>query len=379
MHWIKLILKGNIILPEYQRVFVWNEEKVKTLLTTLKNKQFVPPVTIGVFRDRNGNSNLILDGQQRLTSILLAYLGLFPDKTNFKRIEMELANDNDDEEEDRPQLDNVMQWRFSKLTEKGKNKEDILSAIPPEVYKKVNWEVNDDFFNTRFLGFSYLVPYGGSDAEQQKYYSTVFRNINIQGETLNPQESRASLYFFNKSMAKFFNPEFSDEIKIRNTSSDTKLDFVRSLSLLAQYHKEGRTNRIARGYKPQMEKYYEEYIYSVVGELESELFGNFSSVIPDNNYAPRIEHLKRMIDTLVIPKQFPSIIDADIYFFGLIYSIVYENKEIDISKATDLRQELNNKIAEIKKDTSHTRAPAALKYLKARMDASIDIYKQYEQ
>ncbi len=25
-HWINLILKNNIVLPEYQRYFVWNEK-----------------------------------------------------------------------------------------------------------------------------------------------------------------------------------------------------------------------------------------------------------------------------------------------------------------------------------------------------------------
>ena len=79
-HWINLVLKQNIILPEYQRYFVWNENKVKTLIETFKNKEFVPPVTIGAYKNNGNNINLILDGQQRITSILLAYLGLFPDK-----------------------------------------------------------------------------------------------------------------------------------------------------------------------------------------------------------------------------------------------------------------------------------------------------------
>ncbi len=46
-HWIELILNGNIELPEYQRYFVWSEEKVKTLIETFRKKQFVPPITIG--------------------------------------------------------------------------------------------------------------------------------------------------------------------------------------------------------------------------------------------------------------------------------------------------------------------------------------------
>ena len=71
-HWIDLILKRNIILPEYQRYFVWDEEDVKKLIEALKNKLFVPPVTIGAFKFGTVNQNLILDGLQRLTSIFFA-------------------------------------------------------------------------------------------------------------------------------------------------------------------------------------------------------------------------------------------------------------------------------------------------------------------
>jgi len=75
-HWIDLILTGNIILPKYQRFFVWDREKSKSLVNALLNDQFVPPVTIGSYIDDGIKQNLILDGQQRLTSILLAYLNL---------------------------------------------------------------------------------------------------------------------------------------------------------------------------------------------------------------------------------------------------------------------------------------------------------------
>lgn len=48
-HWLDLLLKGNIILPDYKRFFVWDETKVSKLIATLKKKEFVPPITIGAF------------------------------------------------------------------------------------------------------------------------------------------------------------------------------------------------------------------------------------------------------------------------------------------------------------------------------------------
>ncbi|MDP1814585.1 MAG: DUF262 domain-containing protein [Leadbetterella sp.] len=114
-HWIELILKENIILPEYQRYFVWGEKKVETLIDTFRKKQFVPPVTIGAFKNGDASQNLILDGQQRLTSVLLAYLGLYPDQATYKKAIEKFANENDDEEEESEQIDNILEWTFELL------------------------------------------------------------------------------------------------------------------------------------------------------------------------------------------------------------------------------------------------------------------------
>lgn len=35
-YWIDLIFKGNIVLPEYQRTFVWNKNEVVNLIQSLK-------------------------------------------------------------------------------------------------------------------------------------------------------------------------------------------------------------------------------------------------------------------------------------------------------------------------------------------------------
>jgi uncharacterized protein with ParB-like and HNH nuclease domain len=377
-HWIDLILKKNLILPDYQRLFVWNEKKVKTLISTFQKKQFVPPVTIGAFKNDNTNQNLILDGQQRLTSILLAYLGLFPDEATYKKALEKFADENGDIEEEGEQLDNIYDWTFKTLVDKGKNKEVILEKIEEGNYKKIDFGIDENFLKNTFLGFSYLVPYITTEQVQQKYYSSVFRNINIQGEPLLLQESRASLYFLEKSLVDFFNPNFSKSLVVKNVNSVTKADFVRFLSLLSQYRKDASTSKIARGYKPQMEKYYEEYIYSVVGENSSSIFPDFSTIFPNNEFKTRFDSLEQTINSLEIPKEYSSIIDMDVYLFGLINSIVFKNKSLKVSEKETIKEELTAKIAVFKGDTSHTKAPGALKYLKSRIEASVDIYKKYE-
>lgn len=375
-HWIDLILKQNIILPVYQRHFVWDEKKVKTLIDTFKSKQFVPPVTIGSFNLNGTNQNLILDGQQRLTSVLLAYLGLFPDETTYKEAIKRFADENDDEEEAEEQFDNVLKWTFKKLTSKGKNREEILGKITAGNYKSTNLTIPSNLFETTFLGFSYLVPVIRDQKEQQKYYSSVFRNINIQGVALLPQESRASLYFLDKDLEHFFVPDFTEEFVVKSVSNETKIDFVRCLSLLSQYHNDGSEGSIARSYKPKMENYYEEYVYSVVADSDVK-YGKFSAIFPKREFSTRFSNLRQSLISLEIKKEFPSIIDLDMYFFGLTYIIVFENKTIDFTKKVDVKNEIEGKIALFKSDPSHTKAPSNLGHLRERISSSIEIYKKY--
>jgi uncharacterized protein with ParB-like and HNH nuclease domain len=373
-HWIELILKRNIILPDYQRYFVWDEEDVKKLIQALKSRLFVPPVTIGAFKIGIANQNLILDGQQRLTSVLLAFLGLYPDKVEYKKAIEKFADENDDEEDE--QLDNVFEWKFTLLTEKGNDKQDILAKIREGNYKKINFNIDDKFLETTFLGFSYLVPYISNEKQQQKYYSSVFRNINIQGKPLLPQESRDSLYFLDNDLKQFFKPEFCNAFTVKNLGATTKIDFVRWLSLLSQYNKEKSVNNIARSYKPQMEKYYEEYIYSVIADVDSK-YGKFTQIFPNKKYEDRFSNLQQALSALNVPQQFSSIIDLDMHFFGLIYTIVFENKAIDIGQKDELKEDVEAKISEFKQDNSHTKAPSNLGHLRSRISSSIEIYEGY--
>ena len=376
-HWINLILKNNIVLPEYQRYFVWNEKKVETLIETIKNKQFVPPITIGAFKINGINENLILDGQQRITSILLAYLGLFPDKEKYKKSIEIFLNDNDDFEDELP-FDNILEWNMKQLTDKGKNKESILEKITiADHYKTINLNIDDSFLDTNFLGFSYLVPKSLDEKEQKRYYSSVFRNINIQGEPLLPQESRASLYFLDKDLKELFSPDFCKNIVIKIVNNKFTVDFVRYLSLLSQYDKNGDASKVARGFKPKMEKFYEEYIYSTISSEVSEIYTDFQNIFPNKEYKDDLNRLEKALTELNLFANYKSIIEVDTYLFGLIYQIIFKKSNIDFFKKDELKNELSKKIMEFKNDPNHQKNPNNLGYLRNRISESIEIYGRY--
>lgn len=372
-HWINLILKKNIILPDYQRYFVWDQNKAKELIKAFKEKEFIPPVTIGSFKNEKESINLILDGQQRLTSILLAYIGYFPNKILSQK-QFKLMDENDNIIEDEG-INNILEWNFNELLKKGSTKEQIKENLSEEKYIKFDFHIDEDFLDNNFLGFSYLVPLLANDKEQQKFYSKVFRSINIQGVSLLAIESRAALYYLDKDLEDYFVPKFIEKIYV----NDLKIDFVRYLALLSQYKKDKTADELGKRFAGKMEKYYEEYIYFTVGEEDSNIFIKYSEVFKDKKeYKKMYINLKESLKELELFKKYSSIIDIDITLFGLIYFIVFEKKEIDYSKKESIFKEINKEIEKIRReDTRHVKNPAAFKYLRYRVKRSIEIYARY--
>lgn len=378
-HWIELLLKKNLELPPYQRNFVWTEAQVKGFVNGIKEEIFIPPVTIGVCNIGGKNHNLILDGQQRLSSILLAFFKVYPKKEAFPRRVEELAMDDGTVEEDidEPSVEYI-NWSLRMFADNGPTEQGVRDSITTQQYSSVDYGVNNDFFENKYLPFSFIIPNIDDNAAQHEFYSSVFRNINILGTQLDPIESRQSLYFLKTELKDFFDPECCQNIKIELVGKILAYDFVRTISILSQYKKDGRVSRLAQSYKSRMERYYEEYIYAVVKDKEDGLFAQFSTIIPDNDFASRITKLKTVLRGLGYDHlHFPSIIDADIYMFGLVYNTVIEDQDIDLTHKDNLLHDLQNEIANLKRDESHKSSPSLLKHMRNRVEQSINIFNRY--
>ena len=376
-HWIDLILTGNIVLPPYQRYFVWDKEQSQSLVNALVENQFVPPVTIGSYVENEEKQNLILDGQQRLTSLLLHYLRVFPNRDAYKvsAKDVDLANENDDENEE--DID-FINWNFNKLLDlirqsKLRDRSEIHDAAIAEGYEELNTTVSLSSFNKSYLGFSFIVPGTEDDREQQKFYSKVFRSINIEGKKLLPIESREALYYLNKDLVGLFLPEFSKRI----TVNDGKMDFVRYLSMLSQYAKNNGPDKVARGFTKIMESYYENFIYAAVDGEETKEFKKLADIIPNLQFESRMEKLKTIIEGMDLLKPYDSIITLDLYMFGLVYITIFEDKNIESEKYEDMRKKIEEKSNLFKGERLHHKNPSALKHLKLRIQGSIDICEEF--
>ena len=155
---VKRLKRGDIFIPPFQRDYVWNQAEASRLVESLLLGLPVP----GVFLAKEGESNKlsVIDGQQRLKSLLFFYEGFFNPKEGdtrkkvfrLKNVQKQFENKTYEEleEEDRIKLDD--------------------SIIHATIIKQES--PNDD--NTSI------------------YH--VFERLNTGGRKLTPQEIRSAIY-----------------------------------------------------------------------------------------------------------------------------------------------------------------------------------------
>lgn len=119
------------------------------------------------------------------------------------------------------------------------------------------------------------------------------------------------------------------------------------------------------------------YIYSVVGNDNEDIFGRFSDIFPGSDFAEDIQCLKSTLENLNLPKEYPSIINMDMYFFGLIYHVLLCHRHIDISRKGQLKNRIERRINDLRDMDNHAQAPAQFQYMRQRLIQSIDIYESF--
>lgn len=405
-HWINMILKKKITLPEYQRSFVWSDKAVKRFIQSLKDKQFIPPVTIAHYKIENedNETNLILDGQQRLTSLLLAAIDSCPDKNKFEKSDDVTKSEDDSEEDDDSEKSKPIKWTFNQLLKFGNDIESIRDEVKKsdKYYSlKIEEKIDNEFLDNTFLGFSYIVPASEKKDEVQKSFSKTFREINYFGKSLSAQESRRSLYFMNDKYKDFLDGKIENEdvlcsLTITENMQSNKIDFVRYLSILSQYKAaEENAWSVLKYYSSyaSRENFYVDYVSFII-KIEQESHGDkfdgfeMDKTFPNECWKERFKVLKTIIAELKeklksskdkAKSDFDSWIDADYYLFGLIYYVLFEDKKITLTDS--LIDELKSKINVIRQDklSSYSKSPNRLGYLRERLNDSIQIYAKYTE
>lgn len=414
MHWVNMMLSGDISLPSYQRSFVWHEKDIKRMLKSIHDNQFIQPVTIALHLGEDGQTkqNLILDGQQRLTSVLLAYIGYMPDLSKFAKDDT-LATGDDSAVDDNPKPSSAIKWTFERIFDRNPQKNSVEQIRARLASDDKYLELSIDGFHfegdrepaiqaylkEKFIGFSYIVPATTDSKEIQNGYTRLFRNINYFGKRLSPLASRRSLYYTNADYKCFFEgmteqgESVLNDVRIKENMDFNTIDFVRYLSTLSQYYTVGNSTKILKYYSAysSRESYFADYV-SYILDLDQEDNLNkfngfdFNTVFRDGCWKTRYSNIKAAAERVKAEwvlevkdekSAFTSWIDVDYWLYGLIYHLLFQGKQLNDDIA-GLICNIKAKIEE-KKDPDHgyPKSPNTLGNLRERITDSINIYSSY--
>lgn len=296
--------------------------------------------------------------------------------------------DTDDSIPDDDLSDDPIEWQFSLLLHKdSKNtRESIHNEINSkwkEKYENLNVDISE-ILDDVFLGFSFIVPQEEKSL-QQKFYCSVFRNINRKGTALLPQESRRSLYFLDTEKKNFFDWNGLKQCKITNNNKTRPIDFIRYVSIVSQYAKDENLGNVMRLYSPRGgkdEEYFAEYISEAIGDKPVKMFKSFTEIFPESKFQDRLDTFSKNLKDLDLEKSYNSIIETDITFFGLIYFLLIKQAKIRIVRKKDLEKAISGKLAEYKdisndENRKQEKNPNTLKYIRKRLSDSIELYKGF--
>jgi len=155
---VKRLKRGDIFIPPFQRDYVWNQAEASRLIESLLLGLPVP----GVFLAKENDSNKlsVIDGQQRLKSLLFFYEGFFNPKEGDSRKKVF-------------RLKNV-QEQFEGKTYDELEEEDRINLDDSIIHATIIKQETPNDDNTSI------------------YH--VFERLNTGGRKLTPQEIRAAIY-----------------------------------------------------------------------------------------------------------------------------------------------------------------------------------------
>lgn len=155
---VKRLARGDILIPSFQRNYVWTQVEASRFIESLLLGLPVPNVFLA--RERNSNKLLVIDGQQRLKTLQFFYNGVF-----------------------NPKLGQKTQRMFTLVGVQRKFEGRTYDTL--EEYDKVR--LNDSLIHA--IVVRQEAP---KDDDTSIYY--LFDRLNTPGRSLAPQEIRTAIY-----------------------------------------------------------------------------------------------------------------------------------------------------------------------------------------
>jgi len=248
------INSGKVIIPTFQRNYVWDIKRASKLIESLIIGLPIPQIFLF---GEGRNKYLVIDGQQRLLSIYYFIKGRFPKKNKRAEIRKKLIGNG---------------GIIDRLLDDNEYYDDFQLSLSQnrELNKKTYETLGDEFLDLfdyrtiRNISIKQNTP--SSDNNSSMY--EIFNRLNIGGMNLTPQEIRSSVYHsefysmlqkinLNQRWRKFLNKEDLDlhqkdiEIILRG--------FTLALSDIKDY--KGNMKQILNEFSSKAKRYTSEQIF----------------------------------------------------------------------------------------------------------------------
>lgn len=193
--------RGDYVLPKYQRKFVWEKNQASNLILSLIKNIPIPPIYL--YYNISDGKYVILDGQQRITTLFMYYKNIFyKGKKDRKRIDFSDISQ-------KLQHIDLLEERFEnhQIDEKSLNEEkrNIYKYID-ETYNIVKSKFELGTKDITFDNFEEksrrvlmrkdldIVFVQCDDENPHKVYTEIFKLLNSAGKELSTQEIRNGVY-----------------------------------------------------------------------------------------------------------------------------------------------------------------------------------------
>lgn len=174
---------GMVIIPTFQRNYVWDIKRASKLIESLVIGLPIPQIFL--FGEGN-NKYLVIDGQQRLLSIYYFIKGRFPRQDKRAEIRKKLIENGGIIDDDFLSDDNY--YRNFKLSLENNN------ALHGKDYSSLGEYLNT--FNFRTIR-NISIQQNSPDTDNNSSMYEIFNRLNIGGMNLTAQEIRSSVYHSN--------------------------------------------------------------------------------------------------------------------------------------------------------------------------------------
>ncbi|MCB2297305.1 DUF262 domain-containing protein [Clostridium tagluense] len=178
------------VIPKYQRKYIWTKEQVENLAISLIRGLPIPPIY--VYRNKNKQME-ILDGQQRMVSLLLYYKGKFIKNTTNTQVDLQGLMSDDRLSKQEISFEKLLEDRYplKDVTYQLKYEENNIEKIVDIRYSKLPIDIKRTIDFTTIAVIEIKVD---DNKNRNRILYKVFENLNSGGTELKNQELRNGVY-----------------------------------------------------------------------------------------------------------------------------------------------------------------------------------------